>query len=114
MDGAHTDPPTQFGDVDFDNGKVVGAIEKAAVQTRVCKGCGSVDTDAWIGDVAHPRCPGCAELRPAGKSGCRDCGRPIEGCPRCDGWLQNKSGKYGYFFGCSNWPKCNYTKNAPS
>ncbi len=32
-------------------------------------------------------------------------------CPRCGGSLIIKSGKYGQFYGCSNFPKCKYTKN---
>jgi hypothetical protein len=31
-------------------------------------------------------------------------------CPKCDGELSEKSGKYGSFYGCSNFPKCRYTK----
>ena len=31
-------------------------------------------------------------------------------CPRCGGNLIYKTGKYGDFWGCSNYPKCNYTK----
>jgi hypothetical protein len=32
-------------------------------------------------------------------------------CPRCDGSLILRNGKYGKFYGCSNYPKCRYTKN---
>lgn len=31
-------------------------------------------------------------------------------CPRCDGRLVLRKGKYGSFYGCSNYPKCKYTK----
>ena len=31
-------------------------------------------------------------------------------CPKCDGQLQEKNGKYGRFIGCSNFPKCRYTR----
>ncbi len=31
-------------------------------------------------------------------------------CPRCGGTLMVRNGKYGYFFGCSNYPKCKYTR----
>ena len=31
-------------------------------------------------------------------------------CPRCDGYLVLREGKYGSFFGCSNYPRCRYTK----
>lgn len=32
-------------------------------------------------------------------------------CPRCGGNLIKRNGKYGQFMGCSNYPKCRYTKN---
>jgi hypothetical protein len=30
-------------------------------------------------------------------------------CPRCDGVLVERKGKYGRFMGCSNYPKCKFT-----
>jgi restriction system protein len=33
-----------------------------------------------------------------------------EKCPRCGGNLIEKRGKFGKFFGCSNYPKCRFTK----
>ena len=33
---------------------------------------------------------------------------PVKPCPKCDGSLIRKRGKYGYFLACSNFPKCNY------
>ena len=30
-------------------------------------------------------------------------------CPKCNGKLVERSGKYGRFIGCSNYPKCKYT-----
>ena len=32
-------------------------------------------------------------------------------CPRCGGTLQLRTGKYGNFYGCSNYPKCKFTKD---
>lgn len=32
-------------------------------------------------------------------------------CPRCGGNLVIRTGKYGQFYGCSNYPRCNYTLN---
>lgn len=32
-------------------------------------------------------------------------------CPRCGGKLILRNGKYGNFYGCSNYPKCAYTHN---
>ncbi len=30
-------------------------------------------------------------------------------CPKCGGQLVKRKGKYGEFYGCSNYPKCRYT-----
>ena len=32
-------------------------------------------------------------------------------CPQCGSLLIEKNGKFGKFYGCSNYPKCNFTKN---
>ncbi len=32
-------------------------------------------------------------------------------CPRCGGKLVERKGKTGAFYGCSNYPKCRYTRN---
>ena len=32
----------------------------------------------------------------------------IKPCPKCDGNLIKKRGKFGYFLGCTNYPTCNY------
>lgn len=32
-------------------------------------------------------------------------------CPKCNGKLEKRKGKYGKFYGCSNFPKCRYTLN---
>ena len=33
-------------------------------------------------------------------------------CPRCGGTLVLRSGKYGHFYGCSNYPRCKFTHSA--
>lgn len=33
-------------------------------------------------------------------------------CPRCKGELVKREGRYGSFYGCSNFPGCRYTRNA--
>lgn len=35
----------------------------------------------------------------------------IKICPKCGGNLLEKTGRYGKFFGCSNYPKCQYIEN---
>lgn len=32
-------------------------------------------------------------------------------CPKCGGRLNIKHGRYGAFIGCTNYPRCKYTKN---
>ena len=32
-------------------------------------------------------------------------------CPQCNGDLIEKKGKFGKFYGCSNYPKCKYTED---
>ena len=63
--------------------------------------------------TARP-CPSCGNGLPVrfGEAyRCRDCKAPIEACPECDGWLNQKWGGYGRFLGCSNYPSCKYTRN---
>ncbi len=62
----------------------------------------------------QPPCPACGRGLPVKAEGgfrCRDCGQKIEACPACDGWLRTRTGKYGPFLGCSNWPACDYTRD---
>lgn len=39
--------------------------------------------------------------------------RDVPLCPKCGGELMKRNGKFGPFFGCSNYPDCRYTKNIP-
>lgn len=32
-------------------------------------------------------------------------------CPKCGGELRERKGKFGAFYGCSNFPECRFTKN---
>jgi hypothetical protein len=32
-------------------------------------------------------------------------------CPKCGSWLTPRTGKYGDFLGCTNFPNCKYTQN---
>jgi hypothetical protein len=36
---------------------------------------------------------------------------PENRCPNCDGLLLERNGKFGPFLGCSNYPRCRYTRN---
>lgn len=64
-------------------------------------------------DYTQAPCPNCKYglLAKAGeKYRCQDCGCSVQVCPTCGGWLLTRSGKYGLFFGCSNYPACDYTR----
>lgn len=37
--------------------------------------------------------------------------RSIYKCPECNGRLTKRNGRYGSFFGCSNYPNCKYTRD---
>ena len=61
-------------------------------------------------------CHACGQglpVRTEGEYHCRDCGQPIEACPKCEGWLQTIRGKFGLFLRCSNRSVCDYTRNIP-
>ena len=32
-------------------------------------------------------------------------------CPQCGGLLKKRNGKFGVFYGCSNYPQCRFTRN---
>ena len=32
-------------------------------------------------------------------------------CPKCGAEMREKNGRYGRFLGCSNWPRCNGTRD---
>jgi DNA helicase IV len=66
----------------------------------------------------YPLCPGklkaCPECRTGGlvrlnaglrsEYRCTDCRKVVAGCPQCsDGYLIRRTGRYGAFWGCSNW-----------
>jgi hypothetical protein len=34
-------------------------------------------------------------------------------CPQCSGIMAKRTGRYGSFYGCTNYPSCRYTKNPP-
>lgn len=38
-------------------------------------------------------------------------GQKIEKCPKCGGALIDRTGKFGKFLGCTNYPKCDYTRD---
>ncbi|MCB6180086.1 topoisomerase DNA-binding C4 zinc finger domain-containing protein [Rhodobacter sp. Har01] len=59
-----------------------------------------------------PACPSCSVGLPRHQPGfdglvCFQCGSVCQACPSCaDGWLVERSGPYGEFFGCARYPEC--------
>ena len=59
-----------------------------------------------------PSCPDCGVGIPVrsedGRSSDCRCGATFQACPVCaDGWLVERSGRYGRFLGCVKFPRCN-------
>ena len=69
----------------------------------------------WCGHKVDPcsKCSTGLPVRVGDAHRCRQCDALFDSCSECDGWLGNKEGKHGPYLGCSNWPDCNYTRNAP-
>lgn len=100
-----------------------GNLAAPSEQVRRCPQCGG---GALVGRTgAHGRFFGCstfpactyttnnptgglaAPLRPR-----RPTGAPMASCPRCGrGTLRRRTGKFGPFMGCSQYPDCRYTRN---
>ena len=83
---------TEF-DQHIDSGARLGAVARAAVQTRLCMACGAEDTEAWATQAGAEGCALCGAAQPAGKSSCRQCGAGPDqvevlryaGCTVCTG-----------------------------
>lgn len=67
----------------------------------------------------QPVCPECDKgwfKRESDRFSCTECGHTLELCPKCKtGQLRMKKGRYGMFWGCSNYsnhPRCDYTRTA--
>ena len=61
---------------------------------------------------ACPKCGNGIPIRTDDAWRCWDCGADIEPCPTCNGWLEERMGKYGRFHGCSNYGECDYTRKS--
>ncbi len=66
----------------------------------------------------EPACPACGAARPVvdenAAARCPACGHAVENCPRCAGWLTERTGMHGPFLGCTNYPRCTFTKDVRS
>jgi DNA helicase-4 len=104
----------------------VAGPSDATERTHVCGECGgrllfmpAQDGRAWYRceHVVHcgnrlPACPSCGIGLPRHVQGelglvCQQCGESSEHCPTCaDGWLVERTGRYGHFLSCVRFPAC--------
>ncbi len=107
----------------------VGTFGRPPAQVIACRDCGSgrlqrregPGGNTFYGCSNYPycehterACPACGEglrVREGKLARCRECGSTSEGCPQCDGMLDQRSGSYGPFLSCSNYPACSYTRD---
>lgn len=99
---------------------VIDADGKRVVK---CKYCGKIAkekefvTYGGLGEVNLGRCYACKDKRSSLPNINRETNKNGKMynpnvCPECGGNLDEKKGKFGVFIGCSNYPKCKYTRNA--
>ena len=67
-------------DVALSPGDKIAEIHEAAVQTRVCQGCGNIDTDAWLVNQELAECEDCGAALVGVISDCKQCGAAEEEC----------------------------------
>ncbi|WP_287475200.1 UvrD-helicase domain-containing protein [Thalassococcus sp.] len=104
----------------------VASPREALERTHTCQQCGGrllympgQDGPGWY-RCEHVKlcsnrmsaCPSCGIGLPVsqtadGEKTCMECGATQTQCPKCtDGWLVERSGKYGAFMGCIRFPDC--------
>ena len=90
---------------------------------EICDKCGSkmiIKTGRYGKFLACGNFPDCKNAKPLGKGGLAKVDKELEKlkeefkgekCEKCKSEMTVKKGKYGYFRGCSNYPKCKNIKN---
>ncbi|MBQ9468520.1 MAG: type I DNA topoisomerase [Clostridia bacterium] len=85
----------------------------------VCDKCGAlmiIKNGRFGKFAACPNYPDCKNTKPLDKDGKTEKEQtpvqPVEGmtCEKCGGQMVLRSGRYGSFYACINYPKCTYTK----
>ena len=92
------------------------AKQEAERTGETCPECGgevvirSGKYGAFKGCANYPTCTWTAPLRKKGSSGRKGSAKPTgEACPECGGDVVIRSGKYGPFRACSNYPTCRWS-----
>ncbi len=120
-------PPSEFIAELIEDGYDVGVFRRPPDGEAPCPQCGGVlklcedkgkaiyrCSNSPLCKHAVPACPLCGKslaVRSDRAYRCQDCAGRVDACPRCGGWLCPRMSRYGRFFGCSNWPECNYTRH---
>ncbi|MCF7794745.1 type I DNA topoisomerase [Patescibacteria group bacterium] len=90
---------------------------------EICDKCGSkmiIKTGRYGKFLACGNFPDCKNAKPLGKGGVAKVDKELEKlkeqfkgekCEKCGSEMTVKKGKYGYFKGCSNYPKCKNIQN---
>lgn len=101
-------------------------IDSQGVHWIQCEICGKIDTEVEFAMYGGPRkfnlgtCKECMKNKPsifpdAQKKEMNKSTEQRNGgtgkCPICGGDLRERTGKYGKFLGCSNYPSCPYTRS---
>ena len=85
--------------------------EKPIETGEHCPNCGSPLVERYDKKghkfVACSSYPTCRYIKQPDKNSI-DPKKIVKPCPKCNGSLIKKRGKYGYFLGCTNYPSCNY------
>lgn len=85
----------------------------------ICDKCGArmiVKNGRFGKFAACPNYPACKNTKRLGADGKelpkKEKALPVEGmkCPECGGDVVERTGRYGAFYACANYPKCRYTK----
>lgn len=91
-----------------------------------CEFCGKIAMEkefssyGGIGKVNLGTCYDCLKNNPAvyekNEQQMKVVGKPYNPniCPDCGGQLKEKNGRFGSFMGCTNYPKCTYTRKISS
>ena len=118
-------PSSFVAELKNDPGYGVAAAGDEAEEDHVCEECGGrlirvqgQDGRIWYRceHIQHcgnllPACPSCGSALPRKAEETAEvqcsCGAVFPACPECnDGWLVERSGRYGAFLGCVRYPKC--------
>ena len=94
--------------------RVARAMDRFEVRWAQCTACGEIKPGTEFSRYGANQAEGCLGLcKTCFEAGRREwtlIPRPERLCPKCGSRLVVRKGRYGEFWGCSNYPNCNYTE----